>query len=159
LGKFVVNGGKKVEGKIRNSGAKNAVLPILAAAVLSDDEVILHDCPQIVDVQNMLLILESIGTSIITETIFENRYKHMPELIRMGAKIYIDGMTAVVQGVNRLQGVEVCATDLRGGAALLVAALGAEATTVVDNIEHIDRGYENIEEKFNCIGADITRVE
>lgn len=97
LGKFVVNGGKEVEGKTRNSGAKNAVLPILIAAVLSDDEIILRDCPQIiVDVQNMLLILESIGTSIITETIFENRYKHMPELIRMGAKIYIDGMTKVV---------------------------------------------------------------
>src|SRR5690606_36141583 len=97
----------------------------------------------------MALLTPAEGTSIITETIFESRYKHVPELIRMGARIYIDGMTAVVQGVDMLQGVEVCATDLRGGAALLIAALGAQGITVIDNVTHVDRGYECLDEKLN----------
>ncbi len=107
----------------------------------------------------MALLTTAEGTSIITETIFESRYKHVPELIRMGARIYIDGMTAVVQGVDMLQGVEVCATDLRGGAALLIAALGAQGITVIDNVTHVDRGYECLDEKLNSIGADIKRIE
>ena len=95
------------------------------------------------------------GTSIIVENIFENRFKFTNELKRMGAKISIEGKIAIVKGVRKLSGVAVEATDLRGGAALVIASLAAKGKTRVDKIEYILRGYENLDKKLNKIGADI----
>lgn len=96
------------------------------------------------------------GSSIITESVFENRYMHISELSRMGAKIKAEGRTAVIKGVKELSGTRVKATDLRAGAALLIAALTAKGTSIISNSEHIDRGYENIVDKLNHLGADIS---
>ncbi len=95
------------------------------------------------------------GTSVIIENIFENRYKYMNELQRMGAKIQIEGKMAVIKGVKRLSAATVTSTDLRGGAALVIAGLGAKGITKVENIEYIQRGYEKLEEKLTKIGAKI----
>ncbi len=98
------------------------------------------------------------GVGIIKETVFENRFMHMQEMIRMGADVTIDGNTAVVKGVEKLQGAPVMATDLRASASLVIAALVAEGDTTIDRIYHIDRGYECIEEKLQLLGASIRRV-
>lgn len=113
------------------------------------------------DMQAQLMALMAVaeGTSIITETVFENRFMHVNELKRMGARIKIEGRTAIVQGVKTLTGAEVKATDLRAGAALILAALAAEGQTEIGNIYHIDRGYEQLIEKLQGIGANIRRVE
>lgn len=109
------------------------------------------------DMQSVLgaVLTTAKGTSIIIENIFENRYKYMNELQRMGAKIQIEGKMAVIKGVRRLSGSTVSSTDLRGGAALVLAGLGAKGTTKVENIEYIQRGYENFEEKLSKLGASI----
>lgn len=99
------------------------------------------------------------GSSIISETIFENRFKHVDGLLKMGADIKIDGRTAVIRGVPALSGSDVRATDLRGGAALLVAALGAKGISRIGDIYHIDRGYEAIESMFTKLGAEVVREE
>lgn len=113
------------------------------------------------DMQPQIMSLLSIvnGSSIVTETVFENRFMHIAELNRMGANIKIDGRTAFVEGVNKLTGCDVKATDLRAGAAMILAGLVAEGYTSIGDIYHIDRGYVNIEEKFKRIGADIQRIE
>lgn len=99
------------------------------------------------------------GTSMVIESVFENRFMHVEELRRMGAKIKIDGRIAVIEGVEKLSGAPVKATDLRAGAALILAGLAAEGTTRVMNIFHVERGYVNIAEKLRKIGADIKRAE
>jgi len=99
------------------------------------------------------------GTSMIVETIFENRFMHVGELKRMGANIRIDGRSAVIEGKSKLMGTQVKATDLRAGAALIIAGLAAEGITEVENIEHVDRGYVKIDEKLRTLGVDIYRVE
>ena len=111
------------------------------------------------DMQSIFVGMISIakGTSVIIENIFENRYKYTNELKRMGANIIIEGRTAVIKGVRKLSGVTVNATDLRGGAALIVAALVAKGKTKICNIEYILRGYENIDKKLNTIGAKIVK--
>ena len=101
------------------------------------------------------LLTTSKGTSIIVENIFENRYKYMNELKRMGARITIEGKTAVIKGIRRLNGAVVNSTDLRGGAALVTAALAAKGTTIVENIEYILRGYEKLDLKLQNLGAKI----
>jgi len=98
------------------------------------------------------------GASSVTETIFENRLIQVHELNRMGAKITLEGNTALIQGVDRLKGAPVMATDLRASASLVIAGLVADGTTLVDRIYHIDRGYECIEEKLQMLGANIRRV-
>ena len=98
------------------------------------------------------------GISHIKETIFENRFMHMQEMIRMGGKILIDGNTATIEGSTKLRGAPVMATDLRASASLVMLALVVEGETLIDRIYHIDRGYENIEEKFQGIGGEITRI-
>lgn len=108
--------------------------------------------------QLMALLTMAEGTGVITETIFENRYKHVMELRRMGADIRLEGHTAVVSGVPQLSGAYVEASDLRAGAALVLAALAAENGTVLNNVEHLDRGYERLENKYNFLGARIMRV-
>jgi UDP-N-acetylglucosamine 1-carboxyvinyltransferase len=98
------------------------------------------------------------GVGVIKETIFENRFMHMQELSRLGADIRIDGHTAIIRGVEKLSGAQIMATDLRASASLVLAGLVAEGETIVDRIYHIDRGYENIEEKLGGLGAKIRRL-
>jgi UDP-N-acetylglucosamine 1-carboxyvinyltransferase len=98
------------------------------------------------------------GASTVTETIFENRYMHVPELTRMGANIHIDGKVAVVQGAAKLEGAKVMATDLRASASLVIAGLCASGETFIDRIYHLDRGYERMEVKLQALGADIERI-
>jgi UDP-N-acetylglucosamine 1-carboxyvinyltransferase len=113
------------------------------------------------DMQSQFVSLLSVarGTSIIVETIFENRYKHVEELLRMGADIKLEGRLAIIKGVKMLTGAPVVARDLRGGAALVIAALAAEETTIISGTKHIDRGYEDIEKKLSMVGAMIKREE
>ena len=108
-------------------------------------------------IMSMLSVVD--GVSIITETVFENRFMHVAELQRMGANIKIDGRTAIVEGVPKLTGSQVKATDLRAGAAMILSGLIAEGETKISDIYHIDRGYVDIEKKFRNIGADIYRID
>jgi UDP-N-acetylglucosamine 1-carboxyvinyltransferase len=112
------------------------------------------------DMQAQLMALNTLadGTSVIVETIFENRYMHVQELIRLGAHIDIDGHTAVVRGVDKLSGATVMATDLRASASLVIAGLAAEGETFVERIYHLDRGYERMEHKLRLLGANIERT-
>lgn len=114
--------------------------------------------PTDMQAQMMALLCAVKGTSLITETVFENRFMHASELKRMGANIKIDGRSAVIEGVDVLSGAEVKATDLRAGAALIIAALAAEGSTVLGDIYHLDRGYFEIEKKFGKLGAQIQRI-
>jgi UDP-N-acetylglucosamine 1-carboxyvinyltransferase len=113
------------------------------------------------DMQAQFMALDCIaeGTAKITETIFENRFMHVNELVRLGAKIEVDGHTAIVQGVPQLSGATVMATDLRASASLVIAGLVADGETVVDRIYHLDRGYDQMESKLSAIGADIQRIK
>ncbi|WP_053218104.1 UDP-N-acetylglucosamine 1-carboxyvinyltransferase [Virgibacillus senegalensis] len=108
--------------------------------------------------QMMALMLRAEGTSVITETVFENRFMHVEEFRRMNAKLKIEGRSVIVEGPVELQGAEVAATDLRAGAALILAGLTAEGYTRVTELKHIDRGYVRLAEKFASLGADIERV-
>ena len=113
------------------------------------------------DMQSLMgvLLCRANGTSIITESVWESRFRYVDELLRMGANIQVNGKVAVFEGVPELQAAPVRATDLRAGAAMIMAALVAEGTTEIEDIEHIDRGYEDIVEKLSALGADIRRVE
>ena len=113
--------------------------------------------PTDMQAQFMALMSKAQGASIITETIFENRFMHVAELRRMGADISFKGSTATVRGVRKLKGANVMATDLRASASLVVAALGAEGETTIHRVYHLDRGYEKIEEKLAILGADVRR--
>ncbi|MGS1008056.1 UDP-N-acetylglucosamine 1-carboxyvinyltransferase [Achromobacter anxifer] len=112
------------------------------------------------DMQAQVMALNAVadGTSVVVETIFENRYMHVQELRRMGADIDIDGHTAIVRGVPKLSGATVMATDLRASASLVIAGLAAEGETLVDRIYHLDRGYDQMEVKLRALGANIQRV-
>ena len=112
------------------------------------------------DVQQPMSVLLSVtkGRSLVTESIWENRHKHTDELKKMGAMIKVEGRTAIIDGVENLEGAKVIATDLRAGAAMVIAGLIANGETEIVDIEHIDRGYPHIEEKFRSLGADIRRV-
>ena len=109
--------------------------------------------------QFMALLTISEGTGLVTETVFENRFMHVDELRRMGAHIKIDGRTSIVEGVEKLTGCQVKATDLRAGAAMVLAGLVADGETTISYIHHIDRGYDKLVEKFVSLGADICRVD
>ncbi|MBQ6322976.1 MAG: UDP-N-acetylglucosamine 1-carboxyvinyltransferase, partial [Lachnospiraceae bacterium] len=98
------------------------------------------------------------GTSIVTESIFENRFKYMDELARMGAEVKVEGNSAIITGVDRLTGARISAPDLRAGAALVIAGLAAEGITVIDDIIYIQRGYESFDEKLRALGAEIEMV-
>ncbi|HOX14534.1 MAG TPA: UDP-N-acetylglucosamine 1-carboxyvinyltransferase [Smithellaceae bacterium] len=113
------------------------------------------------DLQAQIMAYMSVGSglSVITETVFENRFMHVSELMRMGADIVIQGSSAVVRGVPTLYGAQTMATDLRASASLILAALVAQGTTEISRVYHIDRGYENIEKKFSALGADIQRMK
>jgi UDP-N-acetylglucosamine 1-carboxyvinyltransferase len=114
--------------------------------------------PTDMQAQFMSLMSLAAGTSVINETIFENRFTHVAELRRMGAEIQTEGRSAVVKGVLKLSAAPVMATDLRASACLILAGLAAEGQTVISRIYHLDRGYENIEHKLSALGADIKRI-
>ena len=115
--------------------------------------------PTDMQAQFMALNLVGEGSSVITETIFENRFMHVNEMLRLGAKIEVDGKTAVVSAVPKLSGATVMATDLRASAGLVIAGLLAEGETMVERIYHLDRGYDQMEDKLKALGADIERVQ
>ena len=108
--------------------------------------------------QMMALLSIIQGTSMVNESVFDDRFRYVEELKKMGAHIDVDGHIAIVEGVDRLVGTEVQATDLRAGAAMILAGLAAEGTTYITNVEYIDRGYESMVEHFRDLGADISRV-
>ena len=114
--------------------------------------------PTDMQAQFMAIATVAEGVSEVTETIFENRFMHVPELMRMGARIRVNGNTAVIDGVERLEGAAVMATDLRASASLVIAALAAQGESTVDRLYHLDRGYERMEEKLRGLGADVERV-
>jgi UDP-N-acetylglucosamine 1-carboxyvinyltransferase len=114
--------------------------------------------PTDMQAQFMAMMCVAEGRSVLTETIFENRFMHVPELCRMGAEIDTRGNTAFVTGVKSLSGASVMATDLRASASLVIAGLVAEGDTIVRRVYHLDRGYEQIEKKLAGVGADVQRV-
>lgn len=113
------------------------------------------------DMQQPFAVLLALadGISVITENIYENRFKYLNELKKMGAKVRVEGRTAIIEGVEKLTGAPLYATDLRAGAAMVIAGLAAEGTTEVMEVYHIDRGYEAMEVKLQQLGADIVRVK
>ena len=114
--------------------------------------------PTDLQAQMMALLCTAEGTSVLEERIFENRFMHAPELMRMGAKIDVHGGLARVTGVTRLKGAPVMATDLRASVSLILAGLAAEGETIVNRVYHLDRGYERVEEKLSAVGAKIERI-
>ncbi|HEY1542047.1 MAG TPA: UDP-N-acetylglucosamine 1-carboxyvinyltransferase, partial [Xanthobacteraceae bacterium] len=114
--------------------------------------------PTDLQAQLMALMTRARGTSRITETIFENRFMHVQELVRLGARIHLDGETATIEGVDKLKGAPVMATDLRASVSLVIAALAAEGETMVNRVYHLDRGFERLEDKLSACGADIARI-
>jgi UDP-N-acetylglucosamine 1-carboxyvinyltransferase len=106
----------------------------------------------------MALMTRARGVSRITETIFENRFMHVQELVRLGARIQLDGESAIIEGVDALKGAPVMATDLRASVSLVIAALAAEGETVVNRVYHLDRGFERLEDKLGGCGAAIERL-
>lgn len=115
--------------------------------------------PTDMQAQTMAMLTLAKGASMITETIFENRYMHVPELARMGANIVVQGRSAIIRGVSHLNGAEVMATDLRASLSLVIAALAAKGETTIHRIYHLDRGYEKLEAKLTAVGAQIKRVK
>ncbi|MDE1940071.1 MAG: UDP-N-acetylglucosamine 1-carboxyvinyltransferase [Alphaproteobacteria bacterium] len=134
--------------------ARNGVRPTSVSAATEP----FPGFPTDLQAQFMALMATAEGTSHIRETIFENRFMHVPELLRMGANIKVDGDTAIVTGVPRLNGAPVMATDLRASSSLVLAGLAAEGETVVNRVYHLDRGFERLEEKLSRVGADIERL-
>jgi UDP-N-acetylglucosamine 1-carboxyvinyltransferase len=114
--------------------------------------------PTDLQAQIMALMAVAGGLSVVTETVFENRFMHVSEMMRMGADILVQGKSAIVRGVTKLHGAPVMATDLRASASLILAGLAAEGTTVLSRVYHIDRGYQQIEKKLSALGADIRRI-
>jgi UDP-N-acetylglucosamine 1-carboxyvinyltransferase len=152
--------------KLREAGASihttETSVSVKGGAPLVAADVITREYPGFatdMQAQYMALMTQAEGASVITENIFENRFMHASELMRMGADIRIDGARAIVTGKKRLTGATVIASDLRASASLVLAALVATGTTVIDRIYHLDRGYERIEEKLQSVGAQIERLK
>ena len=152
--------------KLRETGVNiqetaPGTLVVRGAKTLVASDVITEEYPGFatdMQAQFMALVTQAQGTSVITETIFENRFLHASEMMRMGANITIEGRRAVIHGPTKLSGSGVIASDLRASASLVLAALVAQGETVIDRVYHIDRGYERIEEKLSSVGARIRRV-
>ncbi len=113
------------------------------------------------DMQPLLMaaLLKSRGSSVFNETIFENRFRHAGEFLRLGGDVQVEGVSAIVHGVGRLHGADVCASDLRGGAGLVIAALGADGKTEIEGIEHIERGYVSLADAFRNLGGDVSLIQ
>ena len=151
--------------KLEEAGVKTVhsadSVRVMGDAPLKASDIVTEEYPGFptdVQAQYMVLATQAEGTSIITENIFENRFVHAQELVRMGAKIKIEGRRAVVQGKSPLSAAAVLASDLRASASLVLAALVAEGESIIDRVYHIDRGYEHIEEKLRGVGAQIRRI-
>ncbi len=129
--------------------------PLVAADIVTEEY---PGFPTDMQAQFMALATQAEGTSVITENIFENRFMHAQEMVRMGANIKIEGRRAVVRGKTPLSAAAVLASDLRACASLVLAALVADGETIIDRVYHIDRGYEHIEEKLKGVGAEIKRI-
>jgi len=152
--------------KMRAAGANieagNGVMRVKGGRWLRSTDVSTHEYPGFatdMQAQYMAMMTQAAGIALITENIFENRFMHASELMRMGANIRIDGSRAVVAGKSRLTGAKVIASDLRASASLVLAGLIAEGETIIDRIYHLDRGYEKIEEKLRSVGAKIERLK
>jgi len=152
--------------KLRDTGVKieteGGRIKVRGNGCLQSADVVTKEYPGFatdMQAQYMALMTQAAGTSVITEDIFENRFMHASELMRMGADIRIDGARAVVKGKTRLSGATVIASDLRASASLVIAGLVAEGTTLIDRVYHLDRGYEKIEEKLRAAGAQIDRLK
>jgi UDP-N-acetylglucosamine 1-carboxyvinyltransferase len=152
--------------KLRDAGVKietgNNRMAVFGNGELRATDVVTSEYPGFatdMQAQYMALMTQANGTSVITENIFENRFMHASELLRMGADIRIDGARAIVTGATRLSGATVIASDLRASASLVVAGLVADGATLIDRVYHLDRGYEKIEEKLRSVGAHIERLK
>lgn len=152
--------------KLRDAGAKIETvadrMTVQGNGDLKAADVVTKEYPGFatdMQAQYMALMTQASGTSVITENIFENRFMHASELMRMGADIRIDGARAIVTGKTHLSGATVIASDLRASASLIIAALVADGLTVIDRVYHLDRGYEKIEEKLRSVGAQIERLK
>jgi UDP-N-acetylglucosamine 1-carboxyvinyltransferase len=152
--------------KLREAGVRVETgtdrLSVKADGPIAATDVVTREYPGFatdMQAQYMALMTQATGIAVITESIFENRYMHASELIRMGANIRVDGSRAIVAGKTRLTGATVIASDLRASASLILAALVADGTTVIDRVYHLDRGYEKIEEKLRVVGAQIERLK
>ena len=153
-----------VTAKLRAAGAEITVEPegvrVRGRRPIEPTDVVTRAYPGFptdLQAQFMVLMTRAAGQSVLTETIFENRFMHVPELCRMGADIGIEGRTAMVRGPSRLKGAKVVATDLRASASLLLAGLVGEGTTEILHVDHLDRGYERLDRKLRAAGADIRR--
>jgi len=145
-----------------NIESGNGVMRVRGGRWLRSTDVSTHEYPGFatdMQAQYMAMMTQAAGIALITENIFENRFMHASELMRMGANIRIDGSRAVVAGKSRLTGAKVIASDLRASASLVLAGLIAEGETIIDRIYHLDRGYEKIEEKLRSVGARIERLK
>jgi UDP-N-acetylglucosamine 1-carboxyvinyltransferase len=153
--------------KLRLSGARIDLIDGRTLRVLGSPEIRPQDIttspypgfPTDMQAQFMVLMTQAAGTSIITETIFDRRFSHVNELLRLGANIEVLGDKAVVRGKTLLSGAEVIATDLRASASLILAGMIAGGETMINDVEHLDRGYEKIEEKLKLLGASIERIK
>ena len=153
-------------GKLQESGARVDILSADSIRVRADGDLRATDIatqeypgfPTDMQAQYMALATQSEGTSQVRENIFENRFMHVQELVRMGANISVDGRTAIVRGSTRLSSAAVMCSDLRASASLVLAALVADGESILDRVYHMDRGYERIEEKLRGVGAQIRRM-
>ena len=153
---------KLTEAGVKVSSVDETTVRVEANGAIGPADMITEEYPGFatdLQAQYMALMTQANGISLVTETIFENRFMHAQELMRMGANIRIDGRQAIVAGASRLTGASVIASDLRASASLVLAALVAKGETVIDRVYHIDRGYEKIEEKLSGAGAKIRRIE
>jgi UDP-N-acetylglucosamine 1-carboxyvinyltransferase len=153
---------KLTEAGVKVSAVGETTVRVEANGAIRPADMITEEFPGFatdLQAQYMALMTQASGISLVTETIFENRFMHAQELMRMGANIRIDGRQAIVAGASRLTGASVIASDLRASASLVLAALVAKGETVIDRVYHIDRGYEKIEEKLSGAGAKIRRIE
>jgi UDP-N-acetylglucosamine 1-carboxyvinyltransferase len=154
-----------VTAKLRAAGADISIEPggvrVVGQRVIQPADVVTRAHPGFptdLQAQFMVLMALAAGQSVLTETVFENRFMHVPELVRLGADITLEGRTAMVRGPARLCGTTVMATDLRASAGLVLAGLVAEGTTEILHVSHLDRGYERLDRKLRAAGADIRRV-
>jgi UDP-N-acetylglucosamine 1-carboxyvinyltransferase len=148
--------GATIEDTERGLRVRRTNAPLVGVDVMTEP---FPGFPTDLQAQMMALAATAEGASMITETIFENRFMHVPELRRMGANINLHGGSAMVRGVRKLTGAQVMATDLRASVSLVIAGLAAEGETVVNRVYHLDRGYERLEEKLAACGAEIERVK
>ncbi|KAF0222200.1 MAG: UDP-N-acetylglucosamine [Rhodospirillaceae bacterium] len=156
VNKVLRDSGVVIEETARGMRVRGDVNDIVGADIMTEPY---PGFPTDMQAQLMALAATANGASMITETIFENRYMHVPELLRMGARINVHGSSAIVRGVKALSGAQVMATDLRASSSLILAGLAAHGETIINRVYHLDRGYERVEEKLAACGADIERIK